>query len=151
VGEAPVTGHSGGDDGSTLPLVLLCFLVGLLFVAGFVAASSAFLAQRDLQSDCDGAAVAGAAAVDSPDLYVPAAGGLSPELPLATDAAATAVAEYAARAGLGDTSLAATVTGRAEVAVVCGRTVAVPFGAVFGLGDGVRRTAHSGARSPVRP
>jgi hypothetical protein len=140
-----------GDEGSILPLILLCFLVGLLFVAGSVTASSAFLAQRDLQSDCDGAAVTAAAAVDSPDMYTPDRGVLAAELTLAVDAAETAVQDYASRSGMDETSFAVTVSGRAEVAVDCGRTVRVPFGEMFGFADGLNRSAHSGARSPVRP
>jgi Flp pilus assembly protein TadG len=140
------------DRGSTLPFVLLCFLLALLLVAGTVAASAAFLAQRDLQSDCDGAAVAGAAAVDPAGVY--ADGALLDALPLTTVAAQDAVAGYAARAGLGDTSFAVTVpvpVDGAAVAVRCGRRVTVPFGPMFGLGGGVDRTADSSARSPVRP
>jgi hypothetical protein len=156
------TVHPGAreDRGSTLPFVLLCFLLALLLVAGTVAASAAFLAQRDLQSDCDGAAVAGAAAVDPAGVY--ADGALLDALPLTTVAAQDAVAGYAARAGLGDTSFAVTVTvtvpvpvpvpvDGAAVAVRCGRRVTVPFGPMFGLGGGVDRTADSSARSPVRP
>jgi uncharacterized membrane protein len=138
------------DRGSTLPFVLLCFLLALLLVSGTVAASAAFLAQRDLQSDCDGAALAGAAAVDPAILY--ADGGLREELALTAEAAQDAVAGYAARAGLGTTSFAVTVPADGTVvAVTCGRRVTVPFGPMFGLGDGVDRTADSSARSPVRP
>jgi uncharacterized membrane protein len=141
----------GGDRGSTLPFVLLCFLLALLLVAGTVAASSAFLAQRDLQSDCDGAAVAAAAAVDPATVYADD-DGLDAELPLAAGAAERAVAGYAARAGLGETSFAVSVPAdRGAVVVTCGRRVTVPFGPMFGLGGGVDRTAESSARSPVRP
>ena len=130
--------------------MLLCFLLALLLVAGTIAASAAFLAQRDLQSDCDGAAVAGAGAVDPATVY--AGSGLRDELPLAPGAAQAAVAGYAARAGLGDTSLAVTVSpDGTAVVVTCGRRVTVPFGPMFGLGGGVDRTAESSARSPVLP
>jgi hypothetical protein len=140
------------DRGSTLPLVLLCFLLALLLVAGTVTASSAFLAQRDLQSDCDGAAVAAAGAVDPRAVYGGGPGGLPGELPVADAAAQAAVDRYAARAGLAGTSFAVTVSAdAAEVGVACGRTVEVPFGAAFGLGDGLDRTAGSRARSLVRP
>jgi hypothetical protein len=139
-----------GDRGSTLPFVLLCFLLALLLVAGTVAASAAFLAQRDLQSDCDGAAVAGAAAVDPAALY--GGNGVREELPVAAEDAQAAIAGYAGRAGLGDTSFAVTVSaGGGAVAVACARQVTIPFGRMFGLGEGVVRTAESGARSPVRP
>src|SRR6185437_11917679 len=53
-----------GDRGSVTPLVLGFFLIGLLVVAGAVLASDALTRQRDLQSICDGAAVAAANAVD---------------------------------------------------------------------------------------
>jgi hypothetical protein len=142
---------SGRDEGSTLPLVLLCFLVALLLVAGTTTASAAFLAARDLQSDCDGAAVAGAAALDPAALYAgqPA---VRADLPLAAARAETAVAAYAGRAGLGDTAFAVTVSDDGtEVAVRCDRTVVVPFGPLFGLGGGLARTASSGARAPLRP
>jgi uncharacterized membrane protein len=148
---APITvPRLTGDRGSTLPFVLLCFLVALLLVAGSVAASSAFLAQRDLQSDCDGAALAGAGAVDPAVVYADA--GPRESLPLTAGAAQDAVEGYGARAGLGTTSFAVTVlAGGTVVAVICGRRVTVPFGPMFGLGDGVDRTAESSARSPVRP
>jgi hypothetical protein len=138
------------DAGSTLPFVLLCFLLALLLVAGTVAASAAFLAQRDLQSDCDSAAVAAAGVVDPATVY----GGDGPraELPLNQEGARDAVTGYAARAGLRETSFAVTVSADGTVvAVTCARRVTVPFGPMFGLGDGVDRTAQSGARSPVRP
>ena len=54
------------DRGSTIPLILGFFLIGLLIVAAAVMASDAFTQQRDLQSVCDGAAVAGANAIDGP-------------------------------------------------------------------------------------
>jgi hypothetical protein len=150
----PVTDDPVTDDrdaGSTLPLVLLCFLLALLLVAGTVAASSAFLAQRDLQSDCDGAAVAGAGAIDPGAVYG-GGPGLPAELPVTEAAAQTAVEGYAARAGLAATTFAVTVSADGgEVGVACGRTVRVPFGAMFGLGDGLDRTAGSRARSPLRP
>jgi hypothetical protein len=53
------------DTGSTIPLILGFFLIGLLIVAGSVTASDAFTKQRDLQTICDGAAIA---AANSPDL-----------------------------------------------------------------------------------
>ncbi len=54
------------DRGSTIPLILGFFLIGLLMVAGAVLAGDAFTKQRDLQSVCDGAAIAGANAIDGP-------------------------------------------------------------------------------------
>ena len=71
--------------GSTIPLVLGFFLIGLLVVAGAVLASDAFTRQRDLQSVCDGAAVAGANAIDAPAARTR---GLATALPLAAVQAA---------------------------------------------------------------
>ena len=48
-----------------IPLVLGFFLIGLLMVAGAVLASDAYTKQRDLQSICDGAAIAAANSVDT--------------------------------------------------------------------------------------
>ena len=55
---------TGADRGTVLPLVLLSFLLAGLLVTAGTAASAAFLAQRDLAGVCDGAALAGAAALD---------------------------------------------------------------------------------------
>src|SRR6476620_4017235 len=52
------------DRGSTIPLILGCFVVAFLIVAGSVAAGDAFLQQRNLQSVCDGAAAAAATSAD---------------------------------------------------------------------------------------
>ena len=132
-----------------MPLVLLCFLIGAFLVAGVTAASSAFLAQRDLQADCDGAAVAAASAVDTDAVY---AGALSEAdaLPLATDLAQTAAEEYASRSDR--VGLAVTVRVDVErVEVACGRVVDVPFGWLFGAGNGLDRSTVSSSRSPLRP
>jgi hypothetical protein len=136
------------DEGSSVPLILLFFVLALLLVAGVITASSAFLAQRDLQSDCDGAAVAAANALDAAGFYGSDRAGDA--LPLAVGGAQAAADRYAADAGLTSTSFAVTVAdGRAQV--VCGRSAPVPFGAAFGYRDGVRRTAVSEARSPYQP
>lgn len=54
------------DRGSTVPLILGFFVIALMMVAGAVLASDAFTKQRDLQSVCDGAALAAANAIDGP-------------------------------------------------------------------------------------
>ncbi len=82
-----------------MPLVLLFFVLALLLVAGTVAASAAFLAQRDLQSDCDGAAVVAANALDAAGFYGSDRAGDA--LPLAVGGAQAAVDRYAADAGAG--------------------------------------------------
>lgn len=136
-----------GDEGSSVPFVLLCFLVAAVLVAGVTTASAAFLAQRDLQADCDGAAIAAASGVDLPAIY---GAGLGPEetLPLATDQAQGAVAEY--QAGLDPFDARAEVD-LERVTVTCQRTVNVPFGRLFGYGAGLGRSTVSTARTPLAP
>lgn len=53
----------GGDRGTMIPMIMLCFLLAATFGCASIAASAAFLAQRDLAGACDGAAVAAANAV----------------------------------------------------------------------------------------
>lgn len=127
-----------------MPLVLLCFLVGAVLVAGVTASSSAFLAQRDLQADCDGAAVAAASGVDLDVLYADG-GPVQDTLPLATGEARDAVADYQ-----GGFDADITVEGE-RVTVACRRVVAVPFGRLFGVGGGLERSTVSTARAPLRP
>ena len=168
------------DAGTAIPLVLLCFLLAGTLVTAGIAASAAFLAQRDLAGICDGAAVAAAAgAVDRTALAgavpadaipadaVPAdavptgaapagaapdggAGGEATALPLDPAAVAAAVEDYRGRAGRDGLALAATTDGR-TVTVTCRRTARIPFGAVLGRPGGLQRTAVARARSPLLP
>ncbi|MDQ6874954.1 MAG: pilus assembly protein TadG-related protein, partial [Actinomycetota bacterium] len=64
-----MTWFRADDRGSITPLILVFFLVAALLVMGAAAAGSAFLAQRDLQAVCDGAAVRAANAVDPAGAY----------------------------------------------------------------------------------
>jgi uncharacterized membrane protein len=143
-----VTGWRAKDTGSSLPFVLLCFLVAAVLVAGVTTASSAFLAQRDLQADCDGAAVAAASGVDL-ELIYGAGLGTGDTLPLAAEQAQQAVDEY--RAAAGGTFDARAGVDAERVTVACDRVVTVPFGRLFGVGDGLERSTVSTARTPVRP
>jgi hypothetical protein len=54
----------GSDRGTTIPLIMMSFLMAGTFVCGSIAASAAFLAQRSLAGICDGAAIAAASAFD---------------------------------------------------------------------------------------
>jgi uncharacterized membrane protein len=126
-----MTPGPGSDEGSILPLILLSVLVALLMIAGTATASTAFLAQRDLQAWCDGAAVA---AAGNPDLYGSH-----------TDNAALALEDYLAAAP--DTRSDAQLSVQADrVTVVCIRTIDLPFGRLFGYSDGLNRRAISSAR-----
>jgi hypothetical protein len=139
-----------GDEGSSLPFVLVCFLMAALTVAGVTAASSAFLAQRDLQADCDGAAVAAASGVDLDAVY--GTGQISDEsLPLAVGQAQDAVAEYQMGFAGDDTLNTSTTVDLERVTVACSRVVNLPFGSLFGVGAGLDRSTVSTARSPLRP
>jgi uncharacterized membrane protein len=140
-------GRLRGDRGSVTPLILGFFLIGLLVVAGAVMASDAFTRQRDLQSVCDGAAVAAANAVDSRAARTEQ---LTGALPLA--GVEQAVADYLAgdpsRAGvLIQARLAA--DGRTVLAD-CHRHVKVAFGAVIGRGGGIDEHATASAQGILR-
>lgn len=130
------------DRGSTLPLMIGFFLIAGLMLTGGVSASAAFLAQRDLQSGCDGAAIAAAQGFTRTS---------SGDDPLTFDQAAAeaGVATYAPEAWGGDAasvSLTVGVDGNV-VQVTCSRTVRIPFDSVFSPG-GIRRTATSTADAP---
>jgi uncharacterized membrane protein len=139
------------ERGSVTPLILLFFCIAALVVMAGAATSSAFLAQRDLQAACDGAAIAAANAVDPASAY--AHGLRGPDaLPLSPDSVQQAVDDFAAKGFAGDAgglALAADTDGRTAT-VTCHRTVRIPFGAAFGHADGLDRTALASARSPLR-
>lgn len=163
------------DAGTAIPLILLCFLLAGTLVTASIAASAAFLAQRDLAGICDGAAVAAAAgAVDRTALGLPlpdhraddgdandrgadgrgaggpGVGGETVALPLDPVAVASIVDGYRGQADRDGLALTATTDGR-TVTVTCRRTVRIPFGAVLGHPDGLPRTAIARARSPLLP
>lgn len=137
------------DSGSTIPLILGFFVLAALLVGGGIAASDAFVDQRSLQAACDGATLAAANAVDAGavrDAGIEAGG----ELPLGAvrQAAAGYLARDPARADVVvDTTLSP--DGR-EVQARCEQVLPVTFGAVFGLGGGVRHTATSEAATVLR-
>lgn len=135
------------DRGSILVVVLLFFALSLLLVMGTVAASAAFIAQRDLASACDSAALAAAGGVDLDAVYRQ---GLEGSLVLDPEAAARSVAAVAAaeRGHDPQIEMAARVDG-ATVVVTCRTRTQLPFGAAFGYGEGLPRTAVSSAEVPV--
>lgn len=135
-----------GDDGSMIPMIIMAFVVAGLVVTGSIAAGSAFLAQRDVQSVCDGAAIAGAQALD-PDRYFGGTGAPGGTYPLGPVQAA--VSRYQTEDDSG-AAMEAGLTGR-SVVVRCEKTVHIPFGTVFGYGNGLDRiaTAHAEPRMPT--
>jgi uncharacterized membrane protein len=115
------------ERGSTLPLVLVCWLVAALMAFGAIAASDAFLEQQQVQSVCDGAALAAANATDE-----------------------AAVADQLADGGTALHSWS-TETDGVEVTVRCTRHVEIAFGWLFLGGQPLERTAVAAARAPTLP
>jgi Flp pilus assembly protein TadG len=135
------------DRGSTLPFVLVCWLVAALMVFGAIAASDAFLAQQQVQSVCDGAALAGAGRADEAAVY---ARGVSTALPVTRAGAEAAVADQLAGAGTRLDAWSATTDG-VEVTVRCTRSVDIAFSWLFLGGRPLERTAVASARAPTVP
>jgi Flp pilus assembly protein TadG len=134
-----------GERGSTLPFVLVCWLVAALMVFGAIAASDAFLEQQEVQSVCDGAALAAANHTDEAVLY---STGVGDELPLTRPTAQAAVADQLADGGTALDSWSAETDG-AEVTVRCTRYVDIAFGWLFLGGEQLERTATASARAPT--
>jgi uncharacterized membrane protein len=142
--------HPVGSDlerGSTLPFVLVCWLVAALMAFGAVTASDAFLEQQEVQSVCDSAALAAANQADEAVVY---ARGVGTELPLTRAAAQAAVADQLADGGVRLDAWSAETDG-AEVTVRCTRYVDVAFGWLFLGGEPLERTAVASARAPTVP
>ncbi|TKJ32359.1 pilus assembly protein TadG-related protein [Blastococcus sp. CCUG 61487] len=141
------TGRDDLERGSTLPFVLVCWLVAALMVFGAIAASDAFLEQQEVQAVCDGAALAAANQADEAAIY---AAGLGAALPLTRAGAQAAVAD---QLGSGASSLDAwsAETDGTEVTVRCTRHVDIAFGWLFLGGQQLERTATASARAPTLP
>jgi hypothetical protein len=135
------------ERGSTLPFVLLCWLLAALMVFGAIAASDAFLEQQAVQSVCDGAALAAAESADQAAVYTD---GVGWDLPLTRDDAQRAVAHHLALAGARLDAWSAETDGT-EVTVRCTRYSDIAFGWLFLGGRPLERTAVAGARSPTVP
>ena len=114
---------------------------------GAIAASDAFLEQQEVQSVCDGAALAAANQADEAVVY---AQGVGAELPLTRAAAEAAVADQLADAGVTLDAWSAETDG-AEVTVRCTRSVSIAFGWLFLGGQPLERTAIASARAPTAP
>lgn len=134
------------DEGSTIPLVLGFFLIGLVMVAGAVMASDAYTKQRDLQSVCDGAALA---AANAANIVAARTQTLTDALPLASAQQATEayLSRDPDRRGVQiQTTLSS--DGR-TVHADCRQHRKLAFGAVIGKGDGVDEHATASARSAL--
>jgi hypothetical protein len=136
----------GDDEGSVIPLVLGMVLLAALVTFAVVVTSAAFVAQRDLQSFCDGAAIA--AAQPGPDEVF--AGQSLGYLPIDRSAAQARVDAYAAGGDLPRGYQWARVTESGDhVTIACHAHVVLPLGTAFGLAGGVDRDAISSARAPT--
>ena len=133
------------EEGSTLPFVLVGWLVAALMVLGAIAASDAFLEQQEVQSACDGAALAAANQADEAAVYTL---GVGAQLPLTRATAEAAVADQLADAGVTLDSWAVETDG-AEVTVRCSRSVPIAFGWLFLGGEPLERTAVARAGAPT--
>ncbi|MEO6885470.1 MAG: pilus assembly protein TadG-related protein [Jatrophihabitantaceae bacterium] len=135
------------EDGSTIPLILVFFLVALMVVAGAVTAGEAFVHQRDLQDVCDGAVAA--AAASALDLDRSAAPGAGSDADFG--AAQAAVDSYLQRDQLGtEVRIRAALTDDLQtLTLYCTQTRPVAFGAMFGFGDGIHHSTTSAARVPL--
>jgi uncharacterized membrane protein len=136
-----------GERGSSLPFVLVCWTVAALMAFGAIAASDAFLEQQEVQSICDGAALAAADQADEAVVY---ARGVGRELPLTRAAAQAAVADHLADGGVRLDTWSAETDGT-EVTVRCARYAEIAFGWLFLGGQPLERTAVAGARAPTAP
>jgi Flp pilus assembly protein TadG len=135
------------ERGSTLPFVLVCWTVAALMVLGAIAASHAFLEQQEVQSVCDGAALAAANSADEGLVY---AGGVDTELPLTVASTRAAVADQLSAGGTALDAWSAETDG-VEVTVRCTRYVEIAFGWLFLAGRPLERTAVASARAPTTP
>jgi Flp pilus assembly protein TadG len=133
------------EEGSTLPFVLVCWLVAALMAFGAIAASDAFLEQQQVQSVCDGAALAAADQADEAVVY---SQGVGAQLPLTRSAAEAAVADQLADAGVALDAWSAETDG-VEVTVRCTRDVHIAFDWLFLGGEPLERTAVASARAPT--
>ena len=135
------------ERGSTLPFELVCWTVAALMAFGAVAASDAFLEQQEVQSVCDGAALAAANRTDEAVVYT---SGVGSELPLTRATAQAAVADQLADGGTLLDAWSAETDG-AEVTVRCTRFVDIAFDWLFLGGSQLERTATASARAPTAP
>ncbi|WP_242653743.1 pilus assembly protein TadG-related protein [Klenkia soli] len=136
---------SRSEQGSTLPFVLVCWLVAALMAFGAIAASDAFLEQQRVQSVCDGAALAAANQTEAGAAY---ARGVDGYLPLDRAGAEVAVADQLADGGTRLDAWSVTVDG-AEATVTCTRSVSIAFGWLFLGGRQLERTAVASAQAPT--
>lgn len=136
-----------GDDGSTIPLILGFFLIGLLFTGAAVALSDAFTKQRDLQSTCDGAALAAANQISSSA----ARSGLDDAVPIGS--VEDTVSDYLSRDPNNQTIRTSGTLSEdgTTVELTCTQHNRVAFGALILRPNGVDQRVEANARSRITP
>jgi hypothetical protein len=135
------------DRGSIMPLVLGCWTLVMLIVAGFVAGTDAFEKLADLQDTCDGAAAAAAASAADIDRDVGLDSGTSLRFAGVQAAADAYLARDAYRSSV---RVFATLSADARTLTLhCTQTSPIAFGWLFGRGHATHRVTSS-ARAPVR-
>ncbi len=143
--------RAGPEDGSTVPLILAFFVVALLLVAGSVAAGQAFTQQREVQSRCDGAAVAAGSAAASLGRRTTGGAPAGADLSYDQDSAIRAAVEsYLDRDPQRRTMQVTprTADDGSTLQLTCRQSMPLAFGAVFGK-DHVVHVVTSSVRSPV--
>jgi hypothetical protein len=145
----PAPPRCTGDEGSTVPLILGFFLIALLFVGGTVALSDAVTKQRDLQSVCDGAAVAAANSARPDALHGNGTGVDAIPLGNADDAVGRYLANDPGRSRMRATGRLSADSGTVEL--TCTQHVRLAFGGLIARSEGIDQTASASARSPLLP
>ena len=138
------------EEGTILLLTLGLVALGLSLIVVVIDVSSVFLARRSLLAACDGAALAGAQALDADRLYRQGAHG---RIPVGDDDVSQAVTDYtqAASDDVPGQSFAVSTDG-VTVTVTGRRSVSMPFGhylRLIGIGE-VTVTAASSAQGQQR-
>jgi uncharacterized membrane protein len=141
------------DEGTVLLLIVgLVAVVGLL-VAVVTDVTALYLQRRDLVSAADGAALAGAQAVDEETIYTQGLPTSGP-LPLDEGAARSAVDEYLSDAGLAGEALIVRVeTTPTTVSVSVSTTYDLPVAntATLGVTGSAQVSASATARTAILP
>jgi hypothetical protein len=135
------------DRGSIMPLILGCWMLVMLIVAGFVAGTDAFDKLADLQDTCDGAAAAAAATAADLDRDIGLDSGTSLRFAGVQDAVDSYLARDAYRSSL--TVQARLSADARTLTLACAQTSSIAFGWLFAR-DHVTHRVASSARAPVR-
>lgn len=143
------------ENGSVLILILGLVVVAALFVTVVIDVSTLYLERRSLIAAADGAALAGAQAVDRATIYKEGLTNAGP-LPLDQEGAAAAAREYLVEQGLQqqfpDLNVAITTTATTiDVRLSARVQLPVTNGVTPGAGAGVLVAASAAARTPVLP